>query len=64
MAKIKIKATDLIVDILQKRPDAAEILLKFGFHCIGCPASQMETLEEACVVHGIDIKALLKELNK
>lgn len=64
MAKKVIKSTDLICDILQKRKDAAEILINFGFHCIGCPASQMETLEEACLVHGINMDELLKALNK
>ena len=33
-------------------------------HCIGCPASQMETLEEACEVHGIDLDEVLKKLNE
>ena len=33
-------------------------------HCIGCPASLVETLEEACMVHGIDVEDVLEELNK
>ena len=33
-------------------------------HCIGCPASQAETIEEACMVHGIDYEEVLTELNK
>ena len=38
-------------------------LLNEGMHCVGCPASQGETLEEACIVHGLDADALAKKLN-
>ena len=53
-----------IGDLLQEFPDKAEILLSAGMHCLGCPASQAETLEEACEVHGIDVEELMAELNK
>lgn len=53
-----------IGEILEKAPEKAEILLHAGMHCLGCPASQEETLEEACAVHGIDVDALVEELNK
>jgi hydroxylamine reductase len=52
-----------IGELLQEFPDKAEILLAAGMHCLGCPASQAETLEEACEVHGIDVEELVKELN-
>ena len=52
-----------IGEILQVAPEKAEILIECGMHCIGCPASQMETLEEACGVHGIDVSELLEKLN-
>ncbi len=39
------------------------ILMNAGMHCIGCPSSQGETLEEACMVHGMDVDALLKDIN-
>ena len=52
-----------IGDILEKAPEKAEILLEIGMHCLGCPASQMETLEEACDVHGIDVNEVLEKLN-
>jgi len=39
------------------------ILLNIGMHCLGCPSSQMETIEEAAMVHGIDPDALVKEIN-
>ena len=52
-----------IGEILEKAPNKAEILLEVGMHCLGCPASQMETLEEACEVHGIDVNEVLDKLN-
>ncbi len=52
-----------IGEILEKDPKKAEILLEVGMHCIGCPASQMETLEEACEVHGIDVEEVVEKLN-
>lgn len=60
----KIEKTSRIGDILEIYPDKAEILLQAGMHCLGCPASQMETLEEACGVHGIDVDELVEVLNK
>ena len=52
-----------IGEILEKAPEKAEILGVLGMHCLGCPASQMETLEEACDVHGIDVNEVLEKLN-
>ena len=52
-----------IGEILEKAPEKAEILLDVGMHCLGCPASQMETLEEACGVNGIDVNEVLEKLN-
>ena len=54
----------LIGEILRVKPEAAEVLLRFGMGCLGCPSSQMETLEQAAMVHGINLEELLKELNK
>ena len=53
----------IIADMLQIDPGIAPILMASGMHCIGCPASQMETLEEACDVHGIDVNEVLEKLN-
>lgn len=53
-----------IGELLEKAPEKADILLEAGMHCLVCPASQAETLEEACMVHGIDVEEVLKELNK
>lgn len=52
-----------ISEILEIAPEKAEILLEIGMHCLGCPASQMETLEEACAVHGIDVNEIVDKLN-
>ena len=52
-----------IGELLEMDPDKSEILLAAGMHCLGCPASQGETLEEACEVHGIDVDELVKQLN-
>ncbi len=59
-----IEKTTTIGKILAEAPEKAEILLQAGMHCLGCPASQAETIEEACEVHGIDVDELLKEINK
>ena len=53
-----------IGEILEKVPDKVDILLQAGMHCVGCPASQGETLEEACMIHGIDVNDVVNELNK
>ena len=53
-----------IGEMLQKDISIAPILMQAGMHCIGCPASQAESLEEACMVHGIDAAALEKVINE
>lgn len=53
-----------IGELLEKYPEKAEILMRAGMGCLGCPAAQLETLEEACEVHGIDVEELLADLNK
>ncbi len=54
----------LISEILREKADAGEILMRFGMGCVGCPSSQMETLEQAAMVHGLDLEKLLEALNK
>mgnify|MGYP000554907830 FL=1 len=58
-----IERTTKIGELLEIAPEKAEILLQAGMHCLGCPASQAETLEEACEVHGIDVDDLLEKIN-
>lgn len=54
----------LLGEILRNKPEAAQILMEFGMHCLGCPSSQMESLAEACMVHGLDADAVLAKLNQ
>ena len=61
---MKIEKTTKIGDLLENAPEKAEILLAAGMHCLGCPASQAETLEEACDVHGINVEELVEKLNE
>ena len=61
MAQITKEMT--IGEILRTNPNVAPILMEAGMHCLGCPASQMETLEEAAAVHGIDIDELMTKIN-
>lgn len=59
-----VTADMLIGDIVRKYPDAAPILMECGMHCLGCPASQMESLTDACKVHGLNIDTVLTQLNR
>ena len=52
-----------IGDLLQLAPEVAPVLMEVGMHCLGCPASQMETLEEAAMVHGLDADLLVEKIN-
>ncbi len=54
----------LIGEMLQMDMGIAGILMGAGMHCVGCPASAMESLEEACMVHGMDADAVLKAINE
>lgn len=60
----KINKDMIIADILRINMGCVPILLNEGMHCIGCPASQGETLEEACMVHGIEVESLVNKLNE
>lgn len=53
-----------IGELIREKADAAEILMSFGMGCVGCPSAQVESLEEAAMVHGLSLEALLEALNK
>ena len=53
----------IIGDILDIAPETAPIFLSIGMHCLGCPASQGESIEEACMVHGTNADELVAKLN-
>ena len=61
MAKITKDMT--IGQALQISQDIIPVLFEIGMHCIGCPSAQMETLEEAAMVHGIDVDVLMAKIN-
>ena len=52
-----------IGEILRADIEVAPILMGAGMHCVGCPSAQGETLEQACMVHGIDVDMLVEEIN-
>lgn len=60
----KIDKDMVIGELLYVDDCIAPILMRAGMHCLGCPASQMETLEEACMVHGIDCDSLVENINE
>ena len=49
----------IIGDILNIAPETAPLFMNIGMHCLGCPASRGETVEQACMVHGVDVDELL-----
>ncbi len=52
-----------IGELLKEAPDVAPVLLSAGMHCLGCPASQAESIGDAALVHGIDADELVAEIN-
>ena len=52
-----------IGEVLAMNPEVAPILMEIGMHCLGCPSAQMESLEEAAMVHGIDADLLVEKIN-
>lgn len=61
-AREGVSADWTIGEILKSHPENAEVLLAAGMHCLGCPSSQMETLAEACMVHGLEVDVILDQL--
>lgn len=53
----------LIYDALKQKPGCEKVFLEFGMHCLGCPVSRGENIEQAATAHGIDLDKLLKALN-
>ena len=54
----------IIGDILAIAPQTAPLFMNIGMHCLGCPASRGETVEQACMVHGVDPDDLLAKVNE
>jgi len=63
MAEQVVTGETLIGEIVTLYPEATEILLSIGMHCLGCPASRAESLSEACAVHGLPAQQVVDAIN-
>lgn len=61
--KLKVTKDTLIGEILDADRTTAPYFLEMGMHCLGCPSSTGESLEEACMVHGVPVEELIGKLN-
>ncbi len=61
--KLSVTKDTLIGEVLQADQTTAPFFFEMGMHCLGCPASAGETLEEACMVHGVPVEELIDKLN-
>ncbi len=59
----KITKDTIIADVIKINPNAGEILMSYGMHCLGCAIAHGETVGQAAEVHGADVEAMLEELN-
>lgn len=60
---MKINKDMTIGALVREYPDTIEVLFTYGMGCVGCPSSQSETIEQASMVHGLNLEALLSALN-
>lgn len=60
----KVTPETIIADVLKLNKGTIPIFLNNGMHCLGCPSSSGESIEDACAIHGIDAEKLVKELNE
>ena len=60
----EISRDTMISEILTNAPEAMPVFQNIGMHCLGCPSSRGETVEEACMVHGVDADAFLAQVNR
>ena len=61
---MQITKDTVIGNILDEAPDTAPFFLEMGMHCLGCPASRGETVEMACMVHGVDPDEFVEGINE
>ena len=61
---VKIEKETIIGSVLDVAPQAAPLFFAIGMHCLGCPSSRGETVEQACMVHGVDVDKLLELVNE
>ena len=60
---MKVTKDMIITDVLEMDRETAQFFFEIGMHCLGCPASAGETIEEACAVHATDADALVDKIN-
>ncbi len=53
----------IIMDVLRIDPETAPFFLEIGMHCLGCPSASGESVEQACMVHGVDCDELVNKIN-
>ena len=53
-----------IGEVVRQKPESVQVLMNFGMGCVGCPSAQAETLEEASMVHGLNLEELMTAINK
>ena len=63
MKKMVVTKKTIIGDVLDFDPETAQFFFAIGMHCLGCPASRGESIEDACAVHGTDADALIEQIN-
>ena len=63
MAETYVSGETLIGEIVSKYPETVDILMSVGMHCLGCPASRAESLQDACAVHGVDANQVVEAIN-
>ena len=61
---MEVTKESVIGDVLDYDIDTAQFFLEIGMHCLGCPASRGESIEEACMVHGTDADELVNKINE
>ena len=59
----KIEKSTIIGDVLDIAPQTAPLFMAIGMHCLGCPSARGESIEQACMVHGVDVNSLVDEIN-
>ncbi len=64
MAETYVTGKTLVGEIVTQYPEAVEVLLSIGMHCLGCPASRAESLEDACAVHGMPVDRVVEAINE
>ena len=60
---MKVTKESIIGDVLDFAPATAKFFFEIGMHCLGCPHSRGESIQDACLVHGTDADALVKKIN-